>query len=93
MKWTEKARKDLSAILSNYCMESFLQANQKKDGTFYKKRRPYSVPTEGLKALELIKITQKDNITRKEEEEVKSFLMPYRIIRTEYLINTDEKLR
>ena len=70
-KWVEKARKDLKAILSNYCLESYLQMNQKNDGTFYKKRRPYSVPVEGLKALELIQITKKDDITKEKEEEIK----------------------
>lgn len=26
------------------CQQSYLQANRKKDGSFYKKHRPYSIP-------------------------------------------------
>lgn len=36
-KWKEKARKDLNTIISNQSMKSYLKANRKKDGTFYKK--------------------------------------------------------
>ena len=80
-KWVEKAKKDLNLIISNQCRESFLQANTKKDGTLYQKRRPYSVPKESQKAVEFLNILNNDIITLEQEEEIKSFLMPFRIFR------------
>lgn len=89
----KKARKDLHAIISNYAMMAYLQANKKKDGTFYKKRRPYTLPTEAETARELLDITYKKDITLEDEEKIKAFLMYYRVFKTDYLINTDESLR
>ncbi len=87
-----KARKDLQAIISNYAMQSYLQVNRKKDGTYYKKHRPYTLPVEAETANELLKLTYNSNITREQEEQIKAFLLPYRTFRTEYLINTDQRL-
>lgn len=81
MIWITKAREDLRRIIDNQCKESYLQANRKKDGTFYKKHRPYSVPTESLKALEYINTLYNNVITREEEEEIKAFLLPFRTFR------------
>jgi len=88
-----KARKDLQAIISNYAMESYLQANRKKDGTYYKKRKPYTLPDEAMTANELLKLTYNSDITVEQEEQIKAFLIPYRTVRTEYLINTDPRMR
>ena len=88
-----KARKDLSAIISNYAMQAYLAMNKKKDGTYYKKRRQYTLPQEAEDARKLLYLLDKKEITIEEETEIKAFLMPYRTTRTEYLINTDEKLR
>lgn len=81
MIWITKAREDLRRIIDNQCKESYLQANRKKDGTFYKKHQPYSVPTESLKALEYINTLYNNVITREEEEEIKAFLLPFRTFR------------
>lgn len=81
-KWIEKAKRDLNLIISNQCRESFLQANTKKDGTLYQKRRPYSVPEESQKALRYVEIlTYNDTVTRGQEEEIKAFLMSFRTFR------------
>lgn len=88
-----KARKDLHAIISNYAMQAYIAINRKKDGTYYKKRRQYSLPQEAEEARKLLYILDKNNITIEEEEEIKAFLIPYRTIKTEYLINTDERMR
>ena len=82
----EKARIDLNKIISKYCYDSYKQVNIKKDGTKYKKHRQYTVPEEAEKALTLLRILTNDNITIEEEEEIKAFLIPYRIIKTEYLV-------
>lgn len=88
-----KARKDLNAIISNYAMQAYLAMNKKKDGTFYKKRRQYTLPHEAEQARKLLYLLDKINITIEAEEEIKAFLIPYRTIKTEYLINTDERMR
>ena len=80
-KWTEKARKDLNKIISNQSMKSYLKANRKKDGTFYKKHRPYSITTESQRAISFISILNNDTITRVQEEEIKAFLIPFRTFR------------
>ena len=82
----EKARIDLNKIISKYCYDSYKQANIKKDGTKYKKHRQYSVPEEAEKALSLLRLLSKNEITIEEEEEIKAFLIPYRTIKTEYLV-------
>ena len=88
-----RAKKDLHAIISNYAMQAYLAMNKKKDGTFYKKRRQYTLPYEAEEARKLLYLLDKNNITLEEEENIKAFLIPYRTIRTEYLINTDERMR
>jgi hypothetical protein len=82
----EKAKIDLNKIISKYCLDSYKQVNYKKDGTKYKKHRQYSVPDEAEKALELLRILSKNEITIEQEEEIKAFLIPYRTIKTEYLV-------
>lgn len=83
MTWINKAYEDLDKIIEKQCLESYLQVNKKKDGSFYKKHRPYSVPEEALKAIEYRKILRKDTITKKEEEEIKAFLLPFRTFRAD----------
>ena len=89
----KKTRKDLHAIISNYAMLAFNNANKKKDGTYYKKRRPYVLPIEAEQAKELLDITYQKNISIEEEERIKAFLLYYRMFKPEYLINTDPSLR
>lgn len=88
----EKAAKDLMAIVSNDARKSWLQANKKKDGTFYKKHRPYSLTDEGLKANRYIKALTTKEITNQEEEEIKAFLLSYRLLQRDMLVNTDPRL-
>jgi len=40
--WRVKAHKRIAEL----CLQSFQQTNQKKNGSYYKKRRPYAVPDE-----------------------------------------------
>lgn len=84
-KWIDKARIDLNSIITKYSRDSYLQMNRKKDGTFYKKHRPYTIPAEAKMALEHLRTLGKSEITLEQEEEVKAFLIPYRITRREFL--------
>ena len=86
---TTKAREDLNSIISNYAMKDFNQYNRKKDGTYYKKRRPYNLSSETMEAKEILEIALKKNITAEEEEIIKAYLIPYRVFETDLLINTD----
>lgn len=85
MTWINKAKKDLRLIEANHSLQSYLQMNRKTDGSYYKKHRPYTIPSEGLQALEYLNILTYEDITKEIEEEIKAFLMPYRTYRTEYL--------
>ena len=93
MTWINKAKKDLRLIKANYSLQSYLQMNRKPDGTYYKKHRPYTIPNEGLKALEYLNILTYEITTKEIEEEIKAFLMPYRIYRTEYLKEIQRRMQ
>lgn len=81
MNWISKAKEDLNKIISNQCLESYLKMNRKKDGTFYKKHRPYTIPEESQRAVEYLTILEKENVSIQEEEEIKFFLLPFRTYR------------
>ena len=55
--WREKANNIIDAL----CMESYLQANTRKDGKPYKKHRGYSVP---LLAEQLVECLDTDDEIR-----------------------------
>ena len=38
--WRDKANNEIASM----CMAAYLQANTKKDGSRYKKHRPYAIP-------------------------------------------------
>lgn len=80
-KWKKKAIKDLNTIISNQSEKSYLQANRKQDGSYYKKHRPYSITEESKKALGFINILNNDTVTLGQEEEIKAFLIPFRTFR------------
>lgn len=83
-KWKIKAITDLEKIISSQCKESYLQANRKKDGSYYKKHMPYSVPSEALNAIEYKRMLMTTTPTTKEQEEaIKAFLIPFRTFRTD----------
>lgn len=88
----QKAIEDLHAIISNYAVDAYLQTNKKKNGTFYKKSKPYSLPVEVKTCINYISILNQEELTKTEEEEVKVFLLIYRISRTEYLTNADASI-
>lgn len=80
--WEIKAITDLEKIISSQCKESYLQANRKKDGSYYKKHMSYSVPSEALKAIKYKRMLMTTTPTTKEQEEViKAFLIPFRTFR------------
>jgi hypothetical protein len=48
--WEDKAHR----LIYNLCRASYLQANTKKDGTKYKKHRPYTVPEFAEKLVDVL---------------------------------------
>ena len=71
--WQTKA----NGIIAALCKQAYLRANTKKDGTLYKRHRPYSVP---LEAEELIKA-----LDTNDEHKAKSlFLHNYTISKTDW---------
>ncbi len=83
-KWEIKAIIDLDKIISSQCKESYLQANRKKDGSYYKKHRPYSVPSEALEAIEYKSMLLTTiPVTKDQEEAIKAFLIPFRTFRAD----------
>lgn len=88
-KALQKAKTDLFNITSNLAYKDYYNANFKPNGKRKSKKHiPYTLSDETEKALSLYKITCYDitEITTEQEEEIKGFLLPYRTIRTEYLI-------
>lgn len=80
-KWKGKAIKDLNKIISNQSKKSYLQANRRQDGFYYKKHRPYSITKESKQALEFIEVLNNDTVTQEQEEKIKAFLLPFRTFR------------
>lgn len=83
-----KAKIDLYNIISNHAMNDYKQANYNKHGKKYKKHRPYSLGFETLEAKKhynMVYFNDCDSITLEQEEEVKYFLLIYRINRSEFL--------
>lgn len=83
-KWEIKAIIDLDKVISSQCKESYLRANRKKDGSYYKKHRPYSIPSEALEALKYKEMLLTTTlVTKDQEEEIKVFLIPFRTFRAD----------
>jgi hypothetical protein len=62
--WATKARKVMDAL----CFDSWRVANTKKDGTRYKKHRPYAIPAEVEELIDALKLSDRS----KAEKEVKA---------------------
>lgn len=86
-----KARKDLNSIISNFAMNDFNKYNKKSNGEYYKKRRQYNLSSQTLEAKEILDLTYKNTITLDDERIIKAYLIPFRTLRTELLINTNIK--
>lgn len=79
-----KAKEELYNIYSNLSMRDFLQVNY-KSGNKSKKHIPYSLSQDTIESLEIYKIACKDEITQIEEEKIKGYLLPIRILRSHLL--------
>jgi hypothetical protein len=71
--WQSKAHKDLQQIISKLSLDEYKKANRGK-----RRYNPYALTDEILEALRLSKICTQENTTREDEEQVKSFLLPFR---------------
>ena len=65
--WRDKAHKRIAGL----SLQSFEQVNRKRDGSYYKRRRPYSIPEE---AQELIRLLGSHN-EQEAEREAKSIFV------------------
>lgn len=92
---TEKARRDLQAIISNLAYKDYKVANPKlrKSIAGRRKHKPYTLSNDAMEALDVLQMTYKTDIAAEDEEIIKGYLLPFRTVRTEYLINTDPRLR
>jgi hypothetical protein len=83
-----KAKVDLYNIVGNYAMAAYKHANYKKGQRISKKHIPYSLCMEGEKAREMYHLVYGksiEDITLEQEEQIKGYLMRFRIHDTEYL--------
>lgn len=85
----QKAKTDLYNIISNHAMHDYRQANFTSTGKRKSyKHIPYNLGYETNKAREIYQLVYGKNpedITAEQEEQIKAFLLNYRIHRTEYL--------
>lgn len=90
-----KAIRDLEAILSNLAYKDFKRANPVRrigrDGR--RIHKPYNLSSDTMEALEVLSLACKQDITAEDGEIIKGFLLPYRVNRREYLINTNPRLQ
>lgn len=91
----EKARKDLQGIISNLAYSDYKQANPKprKNITGRPKNKPYTLSGDTQEALDVLNLTYKTHITAEDERIIKGYLLPFRVLRREYLENIDPRLR
>lgn len=83
-----KAKINLYNITTNHAMQDYLQANYKNGKRKSKKHIPYSLSTDTQRANELqyiIFCNDIIDITTEQEEEIKGFLLIYKLTRTEFL--------
>lgn len=91
----EKARKDLQSIISNLAYKDCRVANPKpkKDITGHGKHKPYTLSGDTKEALDILQLTYKAEITAEDERIIKGYLLPFRALRREYLMNTDPRMQ
>ena len=84
-----KAKIDLYNIVSNYAMQDYKNANYDKSGKRKSKKHiPYTLSQDTEEAKRLYNIVfcnDPENITPEQEEEIKLYLLSYRLFRKEYL--------
>lgn len=85
----QKAKTDLYNIISNHAYNDYRQANFTSTGKRKSyKHIPYSLGYDTLQAMEIYSLVfgkNPEDITAEQEEQIKAFLLPYRIHRREYL--------
>lgn len=90
-----KAKTDLNNIIANHAMEDYKQANFYKNGKRKSKQHiPYSLSDDTNKAREIYDLVYGKNpedITAEQEEQIKAFLLIYRLNRTEYLQDNNKR--
>ena len=91
---TENNIKNLEMITSNFANKNWYNANKNsarvKYGRFTPSRKEgnwnkYSLSSETLEAYELLKKTIKKDISKEDEEEIKSYLLRIKMTRSELL--------
>jgi hypothetical protein len=84
-----KAKIDLFNIISNHALESYKHMNFDKNGKRKSvKHIPYSLNGDAEKAREMyfmVYNAEAESVTLEQEEELKAYLLSYRLHRTEYL--------
>jgi len=85
----KKAKTDLYNIIANHAYNDYARMNlNSTDKRKNSKHIPYSLGYDTLQAQEIYKLAYGKNpedITEEQEEQIKAFLLPYRIHRLEYL--------
>ena len=84
--WKQKAKNDLETIISNLSLKEYARANF-KNGKKSKKHTPYSLTDEILQALKLSKSITNEQMTIEQENDIKAFLIPFRMNTREDLYN------
>ena len=83
-----KAKIDLYNILANHSAESYEQTNYRNGKRISKKHIPYSLNYDAETAKEMYSLVYGKNskdITEDQEEQIKGYLLNYRLNRTKYL--------
>ena len=84
---------NLNNILGNLSFDCYYNVNYKNGKRKYKYNQSYSLNDEALKCLELLKIANKNDITIDEEEEIKAFLLRYKLLNGSYLLDNKEYIK
>lgn len=84
-----KAKIDLYNISVNFAMIDYKQANYNKNGKKKSKKHiPYTLSQETENAQEMYNLVfgkKPEELTQKQEEQIKGYLLPFRLFRTGYL--------
>ena len=79
-RWIEKAKEDLEILIGNMATRDYLSANRLKNGKLRKKYVQYTLGRDTIEAKEKLHlIYEKESVSKEVEEEVKGYLLKYRL--------------
>lgn len=80
--WIEKANKDLNTLIEKMAYRDYKQANYTKTGKKKSKKHiPYGLGDDTMEAKRLYNLIYcKEDVTKEVEEQVKAFLIKYRVL-------------